>query len=503
MDPAFLTPRGITRRLVIEADLELTAPATLGGSDPTAVTDAPIARDARTGQPIFYGTTFAGLLRQALANRLAGPRRGEPNTVGGVFGSADNLQSSIVTDDALGVSASGTILRDGVSIEPASAVARKGHKYDLELLPPGTRFPIRLDLYLDGNDDAARLSHLLTCMHALENEEVLLGGRTRKGFGYSRVREQEREGGDPYRWTVRDFDVSTTTGTLQWMAFESEDAMPAGWPILAPERFASVVDLAERFPQAEIHEASYPEFRAEVELEIPASLLIRSGGYETDAADAVHLREPDLAGDLQPVISGTSLGGAIRSQALRIANTVSGTSSGRGAELVYRMFGPSPNSRRPRAGYLFLKGAPIEGGRTLRHARVRIDRWTGGALDHLLFEVDAQFGGRVRLDFRIPLPADEEDSQAMIGLFLNVLKDLFTAEIPLGGEGNIGRGRLLGTAAALSHRQSNASEEAWVLNGTGRQTRFFEISQGMPATLQGFVDAFSASVAAEPEEVTA
>ena len=68
----FRASRGIKRRFIVEAMLELTSPTHLGGSDPYDMLDMPITRDATTGKPILYGTTLAGLLRGVLSDRLSG-----------------------------------------------------------------------------------------------------------------------------------------------------------------------------------------------------------------------------------------------------------------------------------------------------------------------------------------------------------------------------------------------------------------------------------------------
>ena len=56
---------------------------------------------------------------------------------------------------------------------------------------------------------------------------------------------------------------------------------------------------------------------------------------------------------------------------------------------------------------------------------------------------------------------DEAQFHAEIGLLLLVLKDLWTGDLPIGGESSVGRGRLRGKEATLSLKEMN-----WVLQET-------------------------------------
>ncbi|HJW85229.1 MAG TPA: RAMP superfamily CRISPR-associated protein, partial [Candidatus Brocadiaceae bacterium] len=185
----FRASRGIKRRFIVEAMLELTSPTHFGGPDPYDMLDMPIARDAATGNPILYGTTLAGLLRGVLSDRLSGHEKEESVFTffgGGKNGEDDGVQSAFIVDDAFDKDAKDLIftdIRDGVAIDHKTGVAQKGAKFDMELIRAGARFPLHFELLLDGSNDVELISCLLTCMDALEKGNVLLGARNRKGFG--------------------------------------------------------------------------------------------------------------------------------------------------------------------------------------------------------------------------------------------------------------------------------------------------------------------------------
>lgn len=94
-------------------------------------------------------------------------------------------------------------------------------------------------------------------------------------------------------------------------------------------------------------------------------------------------------------------------------------------------------------------------------ARVSIDRFTGGALDGALFTEKPIFGVNgvvVTLNLRLINPEPGE-----IGLLLLALKDLWTGDLPIGGERSIGRGRLQGIKADLTTPDSK-----WTIEGRNR-----------------------------------
>jgi CRISPR/Cas system CSM-associated protein Csm3 (group 7 of RAMP superfamily) len=166
-------------------------------------------------------------------------------------------------------------------------------------------------------------------------------------------------------------------------------------------------------------------------------------------------------GKMKPILSGTSLAGVMRGQALRIARTVSNDEE-LANRFVRNLFGYMPADRTDhdkvkRASKVTVSETPIVGGTKLVQSRVAIDRFTGGALESALFEEQPVFGGQVTLKFSIKDP-----SEAEVGLLLLVLKDLWTGFIPIGGEASVGRGRLCGRHALICH-----NGQKWQLQADG------------------------------------
>ncbi|MGH8574171.1 MAG: hypothetical protein ACREX8_16580, partial [Gammaproteobacteria bacterium] len=88
-----------------------------------------------------------------------------------------------------------------------------------------------------------------------------------------------------------------------------------------------------------------------------------------------------------------------------------------------------------------VREVPIRAGRSLRHTRVRIDPWTGGAVESLLFTEDAYYGGHATIEVRLREgPPEQERIGPARALLLLALRDLASGDLSLGAEGGVGRG---------------------------------------------------------------
>lgn len=435
--------RQIAARIVINGNLLLESPVHLGNGDQGAEVDLPLLRDARSGVPLLQGSSLAGALRNYLRAYEFGFRNSEQRSTsqdnrsrlfhlaellfGGVKGDPEGDQSLLIVDDALAVDTLGEI-RDGVRIDASTRTALPDFKYDLELLPPGTRFPLRFELLLpDDTERATALRGALAlALGALERGEIPLGARKTRGYGRCRVDE----------WQITTYALRTSRQDLvAWLAAEHP-----GWgfePTTAP-----VTTLDATLEQPSDTQDKRRVFTITFEAELASPLLIRSDEIIPGAdqqPDAMHLRD----GLGRPVISGTSLAGVLRARAQRILNALH---PGGRQSLLDSLFGRDLLGRNgePTASRLLVDEAPIVGGSPLVQNRVSIDRFTGGAYDTALFSEAPHIGGGAQLGFTIQDPSDADK-----GLLLLLLKDLWTGDLVIGGTANVGRGRLRGRRAVI------------------------------------------------------
>ena len=499
----WLSSRQIRRRIEVKGTLTLLSPAAFGGEQ-DGVTDMPLLRDPLQGVALLPGASIAGALRAYLweleqgygvdFDRKLHSRALAVQLFGGEQGDAQGLQSPLIVDEALGSSPQ-TELRDMVEINPVTRTAADQKKFDIELLRAGATFDLHFELLIGGDDEAALRLALALALGGLETPgEITLGRRKRRGLGECQVT----------RWSLRQWDLTTAQGLADYLAGEGE------WRSGPIATLLGVQDPDGQNPREGVDRRARFELDAVFVLE--GSLLVRSGvgapGLDS-GPDALHLHRPRAAAPpgpetqeggrtetlketREPVMPGTSLGGALRARALRIAQTLHGDN---GPALVENLFGgPLPETgkdRRPR-----MRGGRVEvrervvqqtEGRTFVQNRLHGDRFTGGVLDGMLFEEAPLFGdGQTRLAVHLRL---RDPQRGEIGLILQALKDLWLADLPLGGGASVGRGRLLGRRAELTyHTPADQTQplQRWTLV-PGDTPGAIRCTQGSLGGLQGFV----------------
>lgn len=467
--------RKIIERIVITGELLLETPTRFGNGDEAGLVDMTLARDPLEGYALLPGASIAGALRSYLRTREFGFR--SPTTRDALerrlFGieerrringkqEIDSDQSYLVVYDALAKDVA-TELRDGVSIDPVTRTARNQKKFDVELLAAGTCFPLRFELLVTAGQTEQLLRALVIALQGFERGEIPMGARRRRGFGQCRVTQ----------WQVKRYQLTTPRGLLAWLADDNTHPPTSQSP---GTKISKLLNIAT--DEIDMRHL----FTLEATLGVAGSLLIRSYSEEPGAPDTVHLKSK--RGDAQlPVVSGTSLTGALRARALRIANTIG--DSNQASIFINDLFGPQieNNEIQPQASRLWAEESVIKQPLDLVVNRVKLDRFTGGSFPTALFSEQPVFGMKqteVTLRVYIQNPTDADK-----GILLLLLKDLWTQDLPLGGEASIGRGRLQGKSATLLHQQNSRKTE-WKL----RQDDAKLIVDGDRNLLQTYVDKF-------------
>lgn len=468
--------RGIIARIVVEGELELLTPAHFGGGEAGETADMELLRDARDGLALLPGPSITGALRNYWREFTSGyGARDEDNWLFGAHRMRERepqgSQSLLIIDDALGDEPQ-IELRDGVRIKGATRTADEGGLFDIEVLRASTRFPLRFELLIPerlnqrlcGAEASEALRRdLALALRGFETQEITLGARKNRGYGRCIVRQ----------WRVRRYDLTQRQGLLAWLA-EGRVA-DAGWeaaPTVPETADASATKLLK------VSLEGFSDHRDRFELcatfTPQGSLLIRSGSGKADQGpDAEHLHRVlwQAEGQVEtrePILSGTSLAGALRARATRIANTLT-VDRVRANRLVDGLFGVGPEDKDKgshQASRLVIDEASLGEMHTLHQSRIRIDRFTGGVLDNYLFTEAPVFAGHgAQFELRLTL---RRPNEAQIGLLLLLLKDLWTGDLPLGGESSIGRGRLTGLGATLRLTQAGQTSTWQITQGRGQ-----------------------------------
>jgi len=491
--------RHIIKRIIVRGILVLDTPTCLGQGDTDSPTDLPLLRDSlHENYALLTGSSIAGALRNYLRERDKGydqsDRRNDiaAKIFGDLFAYKDEKeksetekiklreqdnQSLLIIDDAISTKPIKAELRDGVKINSATRTAEDKAKYDLELLQAGTEFPLSFELLIEkDNDEATLLKALAIALQGLEPQndsksgEISLGMKKRRGFGRCHVEE----------WQVWSFNLDKLCDRTSWLNFEHwrTGLLPdrATHPSIATALGVSLENESDRRDRFTIH----------AEFKLVGSLLIRSGQDSTGRApDVVHLKS-HRNDELKPILSGTSLAGVLRHRAERIVKTLGSCSP-----IVDKLFGYVVG-KQSQASRLVVHERVIEYATELVQNRIAIDRFTGGAYHGALFDEQPIFGGDetcVYIELELHNPEKYE-----IGLLLLLLKDLWTTDLPVGGESSIGRGRLKGIKADLIHYhlQNPKKWKIWEENGTLHITDRADTSKTQESVrdeLEGFVKA--------------
>ena len=297
--------------------------------------------------------------------------------------------------------------RHGVGIDRTTGAASDGALYEHEFLPRGTKFDIRITA--EGRDDetmgrdqsdgipgpasSESVKKLLeVIVDVLTSGAVCLGGRTGSGQGAIQVIEPK------LRRTGKTTDTGALTApadVLDALIGEDEEGTPiplelGGWSLEEPARIRINWWSPTGIFVAEDEELT-KQRKAQKEEEN------RKKGIDEEVHEVVYpLRDPSEAWEnAQLLIPGTSIRGALRSRASRIARTV--LAARRELEPfashdLHDQIAAEPNLVRYMFGSTEYRGAvtvhdclSTKRGKLIEVTHNAIDRWTGGVIDGGLF----------------------------------------------------------------------------------------------------------------------
>ena len=522
-------------RYELTIPVELTSELHIGGVDavPDRDGEGTVIRFCRNGlgEPTIPGRSIRGVVRAACdVARQALKEAGDPATQdGGVFSKASwvslwgddtdytgksLLDRRLRSDDSLPIRQSALTFhavsfpqykdidsgesplprRHGVGIDRTTGAASDGALYEHEFLPRGTAFDIRITAEgRDGeqkedndkepqnnkqsegipgpapSDSVEKLLEFI--VDVLDSGAICLGGRTGSGQGQIRVIEPK----------LRRLSGTTNAGALttpadilnaligQDMEGTSLPLKLDGWTLEEPARITidwwspTGIFVAE-------DEKLTKQRKAQKEAEN------RKKGIDEEVHEVVYpLRDPSEEWEnAQLLIPGTSIRGALRSRASRIARTVLAARDELSTftshdlheqiaaepNLVRYMFG-STEYRRAVTVHDCLSTDP---GKCIEVTHNAIDRWTGGVIDGGLFTEAVYLGTHwepitIDIDLRQLLnnieaekgPEDREQSKpthadyahaayVLLGL---VLAELSAGTLPLGSRSTRGLGQVV------------------------------------------------------------
>ncbi len=436
-------PEKIVGKVIVTGVLRALTPILIGAGEGEYI-DIEVVKGYEGNRPYIPGTSLAGVLRALWPKEELLQNQNELLRFfwGGVQDS--EAQSHIVVHDLIPNGNAVLTVRDGIRIDPEKGQVAPGAKYDYEVLDAGAEFNLIFEITLRDRfkegDFALFKKTLNRVTSELANGKVPVGAKTNNGFG---------------RVTLHDAKSA-------WFSFP---AHAADWfRYRAAEKNSSVRTTLL---------ATLPDFLAGVEpfisrdtsfvisghFKIKSSLIIGASPADPAQPDKLHLTSNN-----QPILSGTSIKGAIRGRAEKILRTLAGDNPCVN-QLMQKNFGYVPTDQQGKKvrgktqgvekSRIVVEETPLRNVGAEIQSRIRIDRFTGGVMAGGLFDsmpVWSDNAGGQEDDAIITMSIRnfcEESDAWLAGLLLLVLKDLWTEDLPIGGEKNVGRGILQGISATV------------------------------------------------------
>lgn len=328
--------------------------------------------------PFLQGTSLAGAMKAWKANEA-------------LLGSGSRESALIVSDLVFAQADAAT--RPRLRVDGATGTAAQGGKFDVSALPVGTTGSFQLTWRgTQGLHDAAKaIEEYLAAIHT---GQITLGAQ--KSNGYGRVTLQVGK---------RCYDLTVPADRAAWL--NGDD----------------ITDITP-VPLSDV-QCNETIFRVTAEVN---SLLVKSSisNQQSNGSYAAQMQENGSF-----IVPGAAVKGVLRSQISRIAPYFSAEAEA--VHLLGRMSDGLDNGVAGKAR--FSDGILLNAQQTVT-TRVRINRFTGGAMNRCLFSEESVAG---TLEFEIRIP---DGYDAGCGLIAFALRDLGLGLVQLGSGSSIGRGRL-------------------------------------------------------------
>jgi CRISPR/Cas system CSM-associated protein Csm3 (group 7 of RAMP superfamily) len=371
----------------------------------------------------------------------------------------DTFQSHLQVYDLIPQSVDSTKItrRDGIRINEETGVVADGAKYDYEILEPGIHFPLTLEITVRekfNTSKEALVTLAKELMATIKHDAFRLGAFTAQGFGRFDAAHSNLE--------AFIYDFTTKEHQDAWFAY-----------LETGETWSTV---AEPIEDGDLPKSNYPAFQIKATFRLKSALMIgASGGAKSDADKA------SIQSNGHYVIPGKSIRGAIRQRARRILEIWKQQdiqlSAADGKDLTSELFGfvkqDGTNSDNAQRGLIRVEETTIaqDAVKPMLQNRIRIDRFTGGVIDGALFNSEPVWTTDkedLQLTFTIDSfgkVKDEATQKLYKKLLLMLLKDLWTGDLPIGGEKNIGRGVLQGKKATIIDNNKEVASFTWADEG--------------------------------------
>jgi CRISPR/Cas system CSM-associated protein Csm3 (group 7 of RAMP superfamily) len=414
----------LTGKIILKAIVTNTSPMLIASGKGDWI-DFEVICDAK-GNPFIPASGFAGMVRNSF-NEIDSVSVATYDECFGYFWGSDEdkkeSQSHIIIDDLKLDGNCSVVERDGVKINHTTNLGEDGEKYDYQLLEPGAKFNLNMEVTLrEGFDEDTFLQFLYFIAQKGKKGEYQQGAFKSSGFGI-------------LKWTdVEIYSFDFPADGQKWLSYLSGKA-EGSTNTYSPEKLT-------------IQTKPKDSLVIEGVFAIKDSLIIRSDGDQTNsdikAPDSTHLKNTKG----EALLTAKTQKGAIRHRAQRIMNTIRQSSS---EELINSLFGyvdvdESIKEAKPSRIKSFETKVENADQKQVQ-PRIKIDRFTGGTVEHALMQSQPLWHKSEAFTLRFEIG---KCTEAEAALMLLVMKDLFNEDLPIGGEKAIGRGVLTGKELSVN-----------------------------------------------------
>ena len=417
------------------------SPLRTGGTDG----DTETVLTGPDGVHFIQGSSFAGAFRGWLEAGKA-----QPALIEELFGS-QMMGGSLIFSDGRFEPDVQVSIRPRLKIDPRTGCVNKRKKFDLAKIDDGDYFHLaqinggacfHFELIWQGEEDDTEQQRAVEAMLAAMNAgQICLGAQKSNGFGRVSL-------------TVRcqRYDMHDPADRAAWL--EGVDR-------------SQLLALPENGPDRRV--------RFVVKGSVDG-LLVKSSVALLKGNGAKGSYTPNLTEDGAAVVPGSSIKGAVRAQAERIADAAKLP-----AGTVDALFGCGEDGgNQGRAGRVRVEDLRLEQAKKKQITRIRINRFTGGVIRQGLM-VEEPLSTPVRLELSITDGSDME-----YALLLYALRDLGLGLYNLGSGGSIGRGYVSVSEITMT---DSAGKQATLHFGQDGQRRLEDPAGFVAAWMQAWKEA--------------
>ncbi|MCD8340863.1 MAG: RAMP superfamily CRISPR-associated protein [Clostridiales bacterium] len=399
-------------RYKVEATCQ--TPLRTGGADG----DTELVLTDSDGRPIIQGSSLAGAMR-AWVQQTHGTAMAEA-----LFGTQKRAGHLIVSEGAFDKEFVQSV-RPRLKIDPKTGSAAEGQKFDLAQINAGASFHFTLTWLGQGYNKAERKA-LEETLAALHGGAIRLGGQKSNGFGKVELEVK-----------TQTYDMNQEKNRMDWL-LERPHWKPLPLPSCTEQPLVTFT-LTGTADSILVKSAAV-EYDKENH-SVTRNLREREHPLPPDSTDKKEKEDEGI-----PILPGSSVKGAVRAQAERIAQR-----TGR-EELVEELFGRGPlETDNGKAGRLRFEDVKLDTAHPQRITRIHINRFTGGVIRAGTF-TEEPLSSKVTLT--ITAPADCPKGCALL---LYALRDLGLGLYNLGSGGAIGRGYLQVKELKVESRKRTAT----------------------------------------------